>query len=116
MSFKIVLLSIISLSVCYNSTFAQKKDKKNKNAEPIKVMPKSNFIKDKIKSYKKMEGLFNLYQDTATGSVFMLIKESQLNKEYIYFSYIENGISNTGHNRGTFRDNKVFKISIIYIR
>ena len=89
MSFKVVILSIISLSVCYNSTFAQKKDKKNKNAEPVKVMPKSNFIKDKIKSYKKLEGLFNLYQDTATGALFMHIKESQLNKEFIYFSYIE---------------------------
>jgi len=111
MSFKIVILSIISLSVCYNSTFAQKKDKKNKNAEPVKVIPKTNFIKDKIKSCKKIEGLFTMYQDTATGSVFMHIKSSQLNKEFIYFSYVENGISNTGHNRGTFRDNKIFKIN-----
>lgn len=68
-------------------------------------------IASKTKSCKKSEGLFTLYQDTASGSLFMLIKKEQLEKEYIYFSYVENGITNTGHNKGTFRGNKIFRIS-----
>lgn len=111
MSIKAIILSIISLSVCYNTVYSQKKNKKTKESEPVKVLPKSNSLKDKIKNYKKLDGLFTLYQDTASGSVFMHIKKNQLNKEYIYFSYIENGVTNTGHNRGTFRDNKIFKIN-----
>jgi hypothetical protein len=67
-------------------------------------------IADKIKSCKKKEGLFSLYQDTVTGNVFMIVKKEQLDKEYIYFSYTVDGVVAAGHFRGSFRDNKVFTI------
>ncbi len=72
--------------------------------------PKTVSIADKTKSCKKIDGLFPLYQDTLTGNVLMLIKKDQLNKEYIYFSYTEDGVIAAGHHRGSFRDNKVFTI------
>ena len=42
--------------------------------------------------------------------------EDQLNKEYIHFSYIENGVIDAGFFRGNFRGSKVFKIQKYYNR
>ena len=41
----------------------------------------------------KIEGLFNFYQNQENGSLQLLVKESQLNKEYIYFSQISDGLN-----------------------
>ena len=49
-----------------------------------KAPPKPAGITDKVKSSKKLSGLFTLYQDTVTGSVQMYIRKDQLNKEFIY--------------------------------
>ena len=40
-------------------------------------------ITDKVKSSKKIDGLFTVYQDTATGSLQLFVKKDQLGKEYI---------------------------------
>ncbi|MBA3900833.1 MAG: zinc-dependent metalloprotease, partial [Bacteroidetes bacterium] len=63
---------------------------------------------------KKYDGLFNVYQDTTTGTIFMLIKKQQLNKEFIYFSHTVDGVASTGHHRGGYRDNKIFTIKKYY--
>ena len=68
--------------------------------KPIAAAPtpaKTVSIADKIKSCKKTDGLFPLYQDTATGNVFMVLKKDQLDKEYIYFSYTVDGVVAAGH-------------------
>ena len=70
--------------------------------------PKS--IKDVVKSSKKYDGLFTLYQDTTDGSIHMLIKKDQIDKEYIYFSFTVDGIVDVGHFRGNYRDNKIFSV------
>ena len=71
---------------------------------------KTSSIADKIKSCKKKDGLFPLYQDTVSGNLFMIVKNEQLDKEYIYFSYTVDGVVAAGHFRGSFRDNKLFTI------
>ncbi len=110
---KIQLLVLIISSLWCKSTFAQKKD--DKTAEPPKPTPAATAtIADKVKRCKKIEGLITLYRDTVNGNLMMLIRKDQLNKEFIYFSYVENGNSTTGHNKGTFRDNKIFKITKYY--
>lgn len=76
--------------------------------------PNPATIAEKTKKAKRIPGLFTLYRDTVSGSLMMLIKKDQLNKEYIYFSYVENGNTTTGHNKGTFRDNKIFSIQKYY--
>lgn len=107
---RIQSLILICLFCSINlASFAQKKD--DKPAEAPKPAPATPTIADKVKKCKKIDGLFTLYRDTTNGSLLMLVKKEQLNKEYIYFSYIENGNTTTGHNKGTFRDNKVFRIS-----
>lgn len=107
---KIILL----LNLVYGlSLLAQKKDDKP-NEAPKPATPAIASIADKTKKCKKINGLFTLYRDTTNGSVMMLIKKEQLDKEYIYFSYVENGNNSTGHNKGTYRDNKVFEIKKYY--
>ncbi len=51
-----------------------------------------------------------MYQDTVTGKTHLAIMPDQLDKEFIYFTYTENGIARIGQFRGRFRDNKVFTI------
>ena len=66
---------------------AQKKDKTvappvpasislNDSARPKKPSP----FAEKTKSSKKSDGLFTVYQDTATGSLQLYVKKSQLGK------------------------------------
>ena len=75
---------------------------------------KKNTFEEKVKPCKKFDGLFTLYQDTTNGNVWMSLKKSQIDKEYIYFAYSENGLVETGHNRGNFRDNRVFSLHKYY--
>src|ERR1044072_5021310 len=100
----ILILAAIVFAACSSS----KGHKKGVTAAPAPA--KTTTIADKIKSCKKIDGLFPLYQDTANGSVFMLVKKDQLDKEYIYFSYTVDGVVAAGHFRGSFRDNKLFTI------
>ena len=107
-------MAIVFASIlCCNASFAQK----NKNATPAAATatdaPKKEAkktIKEIIKPTKLSDGLFAMYQDTAIGTVYMKIKKEQLNKEYIYFNYAENGVVAAGAFKGSFRDNEVFSI------
>ncbi|MDA0686811.1 MAG: zinc-dependent metalloprotease [Bacteroidetes bacterium] len=77
---------------------------------------KTPTLADKTKSCIKMEGLFDLYQDTVTGDLFMAIKPEQLGQEFIHFSYTENGVLAGGHNRGQYRGSRIFTINKYYER
>ena len=94
---------------------AQNKKKKSKKGETTEVTPtppkKDKTITELVKSSKKIEGLFPVYQDTITGSLQMLISKNQINKEFIYFSQMADGILDAGRfNRGSYLGSKVFKI------
>ncbi|WP_298497799.1 zinc-dependent metalloprotease [uncultured Algibacter sp.] len=90
----------------------KKKKKKNDDKEIVAKPPKKEkSLNDLTKSSKKIEGLFTVYQDTITGTIQMVISEDQLNKEYIYFSQISDGVMDAGRiNRGSYRGSKVFKV------
>jgi len=106
-----ILLAGISISLLFGACAGSKTKKKPAAAaSTTSAAAKTATIKDKVKSSKKLSGLFPLYQDTATGSVLMLLKKEQLEKDYIYFSYTVDGVVAAGHFRGSFRDNKVFTI------
>lgn len=93
---------------------AQKKKKKKKDAQEIVAKPpkkaKEKTIKDLTKSSRKIEGLFTIYQDTITGTMKMVVTEHQLNKEYIHFAQIADGVLDAGRYRGSYRGSKVFKV------
>ena len=67
-------------------------------------------ITDKIKTSRKIDGLFKLYQDTATGSVQIYVKKNQLGKEYIYQSFSMGGPTGLFLNQNMIRQTMVFKI------
>ena len=112
---------IYSLAVCLclagTSSESYAKKKKKGSAAPAAEAPKKDAkktIKETVKASKLKEGLFAMYQDTANGTVYMKIKKSQLNKEYIYFNYAENGAVSAGYFKGAFRDNEIFSIKKYY--
>ena len=67
----------------------KKKDKTEAAAEPAKDEDKSKSIEEVTKSHIKSKGLFTVYQDSASGSLKMLITKDQLDKEYIHFYYFD---------------------------
>ena len=66
-------------------------------------------IADKTEDFEAIDGLFPLWRDPETGEVFMEIAEDQFDKEFIAYSYTENGIVDAGHFRGNFRDQRIIK-------
>lgn len=67
-------------------------------------------LADKTKSSKKNDGLFTVYQDTATGGLQLYVKKSQLGKEYIYQSFSLNGPTSMYLNQSMHRSNFIFKV------
>ena len=100
---KIKLFLVLSLFTL-NTVIAQNNDTKITDK---KKDEKSKTLEDFIKSSKKIEGLFDIYQDTITGQVQMLIRDDQLNKDYIYGSQIADGVVRTAGFRGQYKDEKI---------
>ncbi len=106
---------VISLSFSQNCDAQLFKKKKAKTEASSKKTVKDNY-KAKIKNSEKIEGLFTLYRDNTKGNLLIEITQEQLNKEYIHFSYIENGIMDAGLFKGGFRNSKIFKIQKYFNR
>jgi len=106
---------LIFLMLIGFSGFSQKKEKKKKRkdttaATTTKPATSTKTIASIIGKCKAYPGLFNLYQDEKDGTTYMLIKKEQLDKEFIYFTHIVDGVLDAGNFRGNFRANKVFSI------
>ncbi|MFD1613919.1 zinc-dependent metalloprotease [Gelatiniphilus marinus] len=110
----VFLLAVFIMPLNAEAQKKKRSKKKNQVEAPVKPAPKKSKekkIEDLVKSSKKIEGLFTIYQDTITGSIQMLISDNQINKEYIYFSQIADGVMDAGRIvRGMYRGSKVFKI------
>jgi len=72
--------------------------------------PAKPSIADKIKSSKKIDGLFTLYQDTVTGSLQMYVKKDQLDKDYIYQSFSMGGPTTLFLNQNMIRSTVLFNV------
>ena len=77
---------------------------------------KEKTIAETVKDFEKMEGLFTLYRNPKNGELMMEILPEQLQREYIYFSYSENGVVAAGHFRGNYRDQAIFRLQKYYDR
>ena len=92
----VVILGLITVQPLEAQIFRKKKAKAD-----VKVKKTGNDkYAEKIKNADVYEGLFTLYRDPDKGNVYIEISADQLNKEYIHFSYIENGVSDAGFFRG----------------
>ena len=112
-SLAIILVSIYSAQPIEAQIFTSKKKAKTEKSKNNKTKDK---YEEKIKNAEKIEGLFTLYRDKTKGNLFLEITKEQLDKEFIHFSYIENGVTDAGFFRGNFRNSKVFKIQKHYNR
>src|SRR5690242_7276752 len=114
-------------SVCFfalivllsGSAQAQKKKNKDNNAAKLdsiaaiagkKEPEKQASVAEKTKSSRKMEGLFTMYQDTATGSLQMYVTKDQLGKDFIYQSFSLGGPPQLFLNQNMIRTTFTFKI------
>lgn len=125
---KRLLFFTVFICLGNSSSFAQKKNNKTtkskitKRTTQKKVLEKKARDKNKIKSIKavtksckQVEGLFTMYRDTITGKTYMLVKHEQINKEFIHFSQIADGVRDTGRLlRGTYMRSKIFLIEKFY--
>src|SRR5689334_15203074 len=108
---KTLLLLILSPGLLL--TVARAQDKKGTAAPPPaadSTKKKPAGITDKVKSSRKIDGLFTMYQDTATGTLQLYVKKSQLGKEYIYQSFSLSGPNSLYLNQSMHRATAVFKI------
>lgn len=111
---KKILLAITAFNLLFVMAHAQAVV----TAPPVKsngdtskpAAPKKQTLADKTKGQKKNEGLFTLFQDTATGSLQIYVRKDQLEKEFIYQSFSISGPTSLFLNQSMHRATAVFKI------
>jgi len=114
---KISMLVLLAVFIC-STSYSQKTDSKIPGSSPKDtskaISPKKVTLAEKTKSCKKIEGLFTIYQDTATGSAQLYIKKNQIGKEFIYQSFSINGPTELFLNQSMHRNNMVFTIKTAF--
>ncbi|MES2795134.1 MAG: zinc-dependent metalloprotease [Bacteroidota bacterium] len=119
------LLTTLICSFCFSQAITAQEKKPKKGDEkiveaPAPAKPAADTTKpkkpvkpsitDKIKTSKKLEGLFTMYQDTVTGSIQLYVKKSQIDKEYIYQSFSISGPTSLFLNQSMHRATAIFNI------
>lgn len=111
--FVFVLLFAFLATPEANAQRKKRNKKKKGDTEQVAPPPKKSAqktIEDLTKKSKKIDGLFTMYQDTITGSMHMVVSKEQLDKNFIYFSQINDGVTDVRAFRGAYRGSKVFTI------
>lgn len=78
---------------------------------PAGVEPKKRSIAEITKNCQVHEGLFRVYAHPETGAVYLYVRKDQLQKEFLYFTQVSDGVVSAGRNRGQFDDQQVFVVS-----
>lgn len=73
-------------------------------------------ITDKVKSSKRNDGLFRVYQDTANGTIQLYVRKDQLGKEFIYQSFSINGPNALFLNQSMYRATFILEPRKVYDR
>ena len=93
--FRIALIGFLSISI-----FTEEDNKKEEKDDGLEA-----FLDD----LTHFEGLIDVYRNDNDGKVYFLIKKEQLEKEFIYFAHILDGIVEAGTWRGNYLDNGIIK-------
>lgn len=107
---KKVLCFTFLLGIFSVACFAQPKTTAAPPAADSAKKKPAGGIADKVKSCKKLAGLFTVFQDTVTGSVQLFVRKDQLGKEYIYQSFSISGPNSLYLNQSMHRATFVFKV------
>jgi len=114
------MIFAVGLLTVPESAMAQKKKKKDVAAPQEVTAPEKKSdkksIAELVKGHKKIEGLFTFYQDTTSGELKMLISKDQIDKEFIYFSQVADGVTEASAFRGSYMGSKIFKIEKYFNR
>ena len=105
-------LSLLLLLTFAEISLSEESDKSEENEKEISDEQKEEekeYIKYKVEDFESSEGFIQVYQDPKTSSLYFKIKESQLNKEIIYFAHVKDGVVTARKNRGSYLDNGVLK-------
>ncbi len=93
--FRIAFILFLSISI-----FADDDTKKEDKDDGLEA-----FLED----LTHFPGLIDVYRNDDDGKVYFLIKKDQLEKEFIYFAHILDGIVEAGTWRGNYLDNGIIK-------
>ena len=103
------LIAALVLSAFAVSALAQGDSNENEEEE-------SKSIAELTESSERIEGLFTLFRDSETGELQMLIKQDQIDQEFIYFAQAANGVVEAGYFTGAYLGNAVISIRRYYDR
>jgi hypothetical protein len=102
-----LILCLHYLLACHVTfpSHAQSEQDSTENKNKLKA------ISEVTKSCMKYPGLFNMYQDSIDGRVYMEISQDKLGKEFIHFFYVENGPLDAGWVKGYYGSEFVFSVN-----
>ncbi|RZK58824.1 MAG: DUF5117 domain-containing protein [Pedobacter sp.] len=102
----------VAALLTFSASAQEKKDALVKTVDSVKKViapPAKPTIAEKVKSSKKIDGLFTLYRDTVTGGLQMYVKKDQLGKDYIYQSFSMGGPTTLFLNQNMIRNTLLFQ-------
>ncbi|MHA4893919.1 zinc-dependent metalloprotease [Pedobacter sp. PWIIR3] len=111
---KHIWLFPVAALLTFSASAQDKKKALEKTVDSVKKViapPAKASITEKIKSSKKIDGLFTLYKDTVTGSLQLYVKKDQLGKDFIYQSFSMGGPTTLFLNQNMIRSTILFHIS-----
>jgi hypothetical protein len=116
MAKKIIFLSILLILQNFEvfGQYSNFKNQKTNKSKAKKEVKKKDDIKSKTKNCTVYDGLFTIYQSKKDGKSYIEIDTSHLDNEFIYFSYIENGVTDARAVKGSYRGSKILKINKFY--
>jgi hypothetical protein len=104
-SFLLGITAAFALAACGNSSSGADGTAAEADAEEEKET-----IASLTESSVRKDGLFTFFRDEETGSVHMLIRPEQIDKEFIYLATYQNGVIEAGHVRGLFVANRIISL------
>ncbi len=97
----LLVTTVVSLGLDWTAIAAEEGKKKDSD--------KKSFA-ETIEDCDLHEGLFNLYQNRDDGTIYLAIRNAQLDREYIHFAYVLDGVAELSTFRGRFLDERIFTI------
>ena len=106
----------LSLAIVLTATSAHAFTGKDKKPDPKKDEGGIKTLAEVTKKCKRHDGLFTLYQDSTNGALYLLVKKSQLDKDYLHFSQVSDGVLDAGYFRGAYGSNTVIRFERYFDR
>jgi hypothetical protein len=114
----LLISCVLLVSLPSNSTAQRNKKQRNQTEQPggSKDKKSEKSIADLTENSTAYPGLFTVYLDSITGDSYLLIPDSMLEQEFIYFSQVDDGVNEAGLTRGSYRGSKIISFHRHYDR